>query len=114
MARGVHLEQAGEDTKMKTKLLALIALAGGSLFAQSRFSVGVAIGSGPGPAYYRPAPVAVPAYRPGFVWVEGHSIRTRFGREWIPGHWVRRAAFNPYRAYSYDRDYPRYEYPRYR
>jgi hypothetical protein len=110
MARGVHLEQAGEDTKMKTKLLALIALAGGSLFAQSRFSVGVAIGSGPGPAYYRPAPVVVaaPAYRPGFIWVAGYWDHSRFGRTWVPGHYVRRAAFRHYR------EYPRYDYPRYR
>jgi hypothetical protein len=82
---------------MKTKLLALIVLAGGSLFAQSRFSVGVAIGSGPGPAYYRPAPVAVPAFRPGFVWQEGYWMGSRFGREWVPGHWERRAYPQSYR-----------------
>ena len=92
---------------MKTKLLALIVLAGGSMFAQSRFSVGVAIGSGPGPAYYRPAPIAAPAFRPNRVWVAGHWTRTRFGRTWVPGQWVRRAAVNPYAA-SPSRNTPRY------
>ena len=101
MAQTLHFGMAGEDTKMKTKLLALIALAGGSLFAQSRFSVGVAVGSGPGPAYYRPAPVAAPvfrpAFRPGFRWVPGHWARTGFGRQWVPGQYVRVAA-GPYRT----------------
>src|SRR5689334_226733 len=101
MASSLHSKQAGEDTTMKTKLLALILMAGGSMFAQSRFSVGVSIGSGPGPVYYRPAPVAMRAYRPGFVWVEGHMIRTRFGREWIPGHWERRSRFNSDYYYRY-------------
>ena len=36
---------------MKTKLLAVMLLAGGSLFAETRFSIGVGIGT---PAYYAP------------------------------------------------------------
>jgi hypothetical protein len=71
---------------MKTKLMALLLVVGGSLFAQPRFSIGVNLGT---PAYYRPAPVAV-AYRPacpgpGYVWVDGY--RDGYGR-WISGYWA--------------------------
>ena len=46
-----------EKHHMKTKLLALVLLAGGSaMFAQTRFSVGVNIG-GNGPGYYAPVPM---------------------------------------------------------
>jgi hypothetical protein len=44
---------------MKTKLLALMILAGGSMFAQTRFSIGIGVG-GHGTGYYQPAP---PSYR---------------------------------------------------
>jgi len=72
---------------MKTKLMALILVAGGSLFAQTRFSVGVNFGS---PGYYAPAPVVVPAYRPvapgpGYVWVDGYH--DAWGR-WVAGYWA--------------------------
>src|SRR5260370_912790 len=39
----------------ETKLLALVLLAGGSLFAETRFSVGINIG-GYAPGYYPPPP----------------------------------------------------------
>ena|SRR5579862_7724544 len=72
---------------MKTKLMTLILVAGGSLFAQTRFSVGVNFGS---PGYYAPAPIAVPAYRPvapgpGYVWVDGYH--DAWGR-WVDGYWA--------------------------
>jgi hypothetical protein len=59
---------------MKKKLMAVLLVAGGSLFAQTRFSVGVQFGA-PGYAPV-PAPVAT-AYRPpcpgpGYVWVDGY------------------------------------------
>src|ERR1041385_8347373 len=79
---------------MKTKLLALALLAGGSMFAQTRFSIGVGVG----PSY--PAPVyAYRAPRPGpdFVWVEGHWVRAGFRNRWIPGYWTRQ----PYRSGYY-------------
>jgi hypothetical protein len=72
---------------MKTKLMALfLMVAGGSLFAQPRFAIGVSLGA---PAYYAPAPVAV-AYRPpcpgpGYVWVDGY--RDGYGR-WFAGYWA--------------------------
>jgi hypothetical protein len=79
--------QGGNKTNMKTKLMALILVAGGSLFAQTQFSVGVNFGS---PGYYPPAPVAVHAYRPvtpgpGYVWVDGYH--DAWGR-WVAGYWA--------------------------
>ena len=41
---------------MKTKLLTLLLLVGSSMFAQSRFSIQVGIGT---PGYYAPPPPAV-------------------------------------------------------
>ena len=62
---------------MKTKLMALLLMAGGSVFAQSGFSIGVHIGA---PGYYRPAPapVVVAAYRtvrpgPGYIWIDPYQ-----------------------------------------
>jgi len=48
------------DKEMKTKLLAMVLLAAGSLCAATRFSFGVGVGV---PAYYPPAPPVV-AYAP--------------------------------------------------
>src|SRR5690349_12624987 len=49
---------------MKSKLLIAFALlAGGSAFAQTRFSIGIGVG-GYGPGYYAPAPVYVAPARP--------------------------------------------------
>lgn len=71
---------------MKAKLMALTLVAGGSIFAQTRFSVGVNFGS---PGYYPPAPAAV-AYRPvapgpGYIWVDGYN--DAWGR-WVEGYWA--------------------------
>jgi len=69
---------------MKTKLMAILLVAGGSLFAETHFSIGVNVG---GPRYYAPAPVV--AYRPacpgpGYVWVDGYN--DGYGN-WINGYW---------------------------
>jgi hypothetical protein len=94
---------------MKTKLLALILLAGGSLFAGSRFSIHVGIGAGPYPAYgygpyapypaygyYLPAPPPVPVYgyavpsaRPGYAWVPGYWYPRGPRWAWRAGYWTR-------------------------
>ncbi len=76
---------------MKTKLMAMLLVAGGSLFAQ-HLSVGVGIGA---PGYYgvgpvAPPPVAVGAYRPpcpgpGYVWMDGYY--GTYGN-WIAGYWA--------------------------
>jgi hypothetical protein len=52
---------------MKTKLLALVLLAGGTMFGQSRFSVGIGVG-GYAPGYAVSVP---PCPGPGYVWVDG-------------------------------------------
>jgi hypothetical protein len=72
---------------MKLRLMGLLMMAGGSLFAQSHFSIGVRIGT---PGYYAPAPVAVAAYRPpcpgpGYVWIDGYN--DAYGR-WYDGYWA--------------------------
>ena len=53
---------------MKTKLLAVMLLAGGALFAQPRISVGV--GFNQGPAVY--ASNIPPCPGPGYTWVNGY------------------------------------------
>src|SRR6185436_4893358 len=99
---------------MKTKLLALVLLAGGSaMFAQTRFSVGVNIGGGYAPGYYAPVPMQVvrPPYPgPGFVWVDGYWNPNRFGRAWVPGRWSRPYGYHVaprYIAPSYSNGYNR-------
>jgi hypothetical protein len=77
---------------MKTKLMVVLLVAGGSLFAQTRFSVGVQFGS---PGYYEAGPAAVPVgvtgYRPpcpgpGYVWIDGYY--DGYGN-WVGGYWAR-------------------------
>ncbi|HTT64058.1 MAG TPA: hypothetical protein VMG35_19540 [Bryobacteraceae bacterium] len=89
---------------MKTKLLAVLLLAGGSLFAAPRVFVGVRVGGyvGPAPvvAYAPPrAPVAAyipPAPGPGYAWVGGYWYPHGARWAWRAGYWARR----PYpRAY---------------
>jgi hypothetical protein len=96
---------------MKTKWMAPVILAGilmtgGSLFAQSRFSVGIGVGL---PGYYAPPPVV--AYRPpypgpGYYWVDGYY--NPYG-SWIAGYWA-----PPAYGYGYGYVAPRYySAPRY-
>ncbi|HYL78947.1 MAG TPA: hypothetical protein VEU96_32450 [Bryobacteraceae bacterium] len=69
---------------MKTKLVAMLLVVGGSLFAETHFSVGINVG---GPRYYAGAPVAAyrPAYPgPGYVWVDGYY--DGYGN-WVDGYW---------------------------
>jgi hypothetical protein len=80
---------------MKTKLLAMLFLAGGSMFAQTRFSVGIGVG-GYGQGYYQQAPAyaIVPAYPgPGYTWIDGYWAP---GGGWINGYWFRQ----PYSTFS--------------
>ncbi|HMD48747.1 MAG TPA: hypothetical protein VKG79_06605 [Bryobacteraceae bacterium] len=68
---------------MKTKLLALLFLAGSEAFAGPRFFAGVGV---PAPAYVAPAPVA---YAPGYVWVPGYSYPVGPRLVWHAGYWAR-------------------------
>lgn len=65
---------------MKTKLLAVLLLAGSSLFAAPRVFVGIGVGIGGyvGPAYAPPAvrvAVVPPCPGPGYAWVGGYWYR---------------------------------------
>lgn len=109
---------------MKTKLLAMALLAGGSVFAQTRFSIGVGVGGyapsyGYAPGYYAPYPpaqvVAPPYPGPGYAWVDGYA--SPYGGPWVQGYWSRRPYVggyiaaprfdNRYYGGGYRRDYDR-------
>jgi hypothetical protein len=86
---------------MKTKLLAMMILAGGSMFAQTRFSAGVEFGgsgvgfNAPPPAYATEMP---PCPGPDFTWVDGYWSQN-YGRSvWTPGFWNRQPFYNGYRG----------------
>ena len=69
---------------MKTRLMALMLIAGGALFAETHVAVGVQFGM---PV---PAPMAVNAYRPpcpgpGYVWIDGYYDAYGNGQE---GYWA--------------------------
>jgi hypothetical protein len=95
---------------MKTKLLALVFVAGSSLFAGSRFYVGIGVG-GYGPGYYAPPPPPVVAYAPpypgpGYTWVDGYYYPVGPRYVWHRGYWAR----PPYARSYWVR--PRYYGPR--
>jgi hypothetical protein len=78
---------------MKTKLLALIFLAGASAFAETHFSIGIDVG--PRYGYYAPPPpprvaYVTPAPGPGFVWVSGYWYPSGSRYAWRDGYWARR------------------------
>ena len=71
---------------MKTRLMALMLVAGGALFAQTHVAIGIQIGR----PVLVPAPVVVNAYRPpcpgpGYVWIDGYY--DEFGN-WYDGYWA--------------------------
>ena len=83
---------------MKTKLLALMILAGSSMFAGSHFYVGIGAG-GYYPGYYYappppPPPAVVYAPRPGYSWVPGYYYPSGPRYSWRAGYWGR----PPYRG----------------
>ncbi len=99
---------------MKTKLIAMLMLAAGSLFAGPHFSFGfgfgvpvapapVVVAPAPvyvaPPAYVAPAPVAYvgPAPGPGYVWVNGFYDYWGGRRVWRPGYWRAPAFAGRYR-----------------
>jgi hypothetical protein len=95
---------------MKTKLgvLAVALIAGGTMFAQTRLSIGVGVG-GFGPGYYPPpaySQYVPPCPGPGYSWVDGYWTPQSGRNVWIAGFW--RAPIG--RSY---RVAPRYVAPRY-
>jgi WXXGXW repeat (2 copies) len=95
---------------MKTKLLALVLLAGGSMFAQTRFSIGIHIG-GNGRGYYPQTPpyasVQPPCPGPDYGWIDGYWSQNSGRSNWVPGYWTRQQYG---RAYQTE---PRYRQPSY-
>lgn len=74
---------------MKMKLLALLLLAGGSLFAGTRVFFGFGAG-GCGYRYY-PPPVAVyapPCPGPGYTWITGYWYPVGPRYYWRAGYWA--------------------------
>jgi hypothetical protein len=78
---------------MKTKLgvVAVALMAGGTMFAQPRVSIGVGVG-GYGPGYYPPPAYAQympPCPGPDYAWSDGYWV-PRGGRNvWMNGSWRR-------------------------
>ena len=80
---------------MKTKLLAMMLLAGGSIFAptmfaQTRFSIGLGFGTQGGGFYQAPPAYASnipPCPGPGYTWVDGFWTNDYGRRTWVAGYW---------------------------
>src|SRR5579875_2330066 len=84
-----------DELTMKTKLLALLLLAGSSVFAAPRVFFGVGVGVGPAYSYVAapppPAPVvtyAAPAPGPGYSWVGGYYYPVGPRWYWRAGYWA--------------------------
>jgi hypothetical protein len=99
---------------MKSKLLLIGMLASGSLFAGTRFSFGIGIGT-PG-YYYAPPPPPVVAYAPpypgpGYTWIGGHWYPSGPRYSWHAGYWAASPYANAYWVaprYRGHRYYPGY------
>jgi hypothetical protein len=79
---------------MKGKLLALLFLAGSTMFAGPRVFVGVGFGYPAPIAYYAPPPAPVAAYvppipGPGYRWVSGYWYPSGPRWAWRGGYWAR-------------------------
>jgi hypothetical protein len=78
---------------MKTKLLTIMLLAGGSIFAQTRVSIGIGLG-GHGAGFYQPPPsyasIVPPCPGPDFIWVDGYWSQNHGRNTWVAGYWNRR------------------------
>src|SRR5258708_24694939 len=75
--------------KTKLKILAVALIAGGTMFAQPRVSIGIGVGGyGPGysppPAYTQYVP---PCPGPGYAWVDGYWVPQGGRNVWISGFW---------------------------
>jgi hypothetical protein len=76
---------------MKKKLLVMMILAGGSLFAETHFSLGIGIST---PGYYAPPPPPLVAYAPpspgpGYTWIAGYWYPAGARYAWHAGYWAR-------------------------
>ncbi|HVO98067.1 MAG TPA: hypothetical protein VMT15_08365 [Bryobacteraceae bacterium] len=88
---------------MKTKLMAMLLMAGSTMFAGVRFGVGVGFG-----VPYAPAPVMVAAPRPGYVFVNGAWVLPPYaGAYWVGPRWYGGRYVAGYWAHGYVRPYAR-------
>ena len=71
-------------TALKTTLLAMALLAGGSLFG-AQLSIGIRIGPPPPPRVVRVLP---PRPGPEFIWVEGYWYPVGNHYKWHEGYWT--------------------------
>jgi len=76
---------------MRTKLLALLLLAGSSLFAENHWSINIGVGT---PYYYAPPPPPVVAYATpspgaGYTWIPGYYYPAGARYVWRSGYWSR-------------------------
>src|SRR5438128_3253618 len=88
---------------MKTKLLAMMFLAGGSMFAQTRFSIGIGLG-GRGAGFYQPPPYAYntpPCPGPDYTWVDGYWSQNYGRNTWVDGYWNRQPFSSGYQVVPY-------------
>ena len=94
--------------RTKLRILAVALIAGGTMFAQPRLSIGIGVG-GHGPAIY-PYPAyaqyAPPCPGPDYTWADGYWAPQGARNVWIAGYW-RRPFAGGYRVA------PRYVEPRY-
>ncbi len=80
---------------MKSKLVALLFLAGTTVFAGPRFFFGVGVGYAPAPvAVYAPPPAPIVAYAapapgPGYSYVSGYYAPVGPRWVWHGGYWAR-------------------------
>jgi WXXGXW repeat (2 copies) len=88
-----------EGNLMKTKVLAMMLVAAGSMFAQARVSVGVGVGAAGG-GYYPQGPSYAanipPSPGPGYIWADGYWSQNYGGSVWVPGYWYLPAFNNSY------------------
>ena len=89
---------------MKTKLLALLLLAGSAAFAAPRFFFGIGVGPAfgyyapPPPVYAAPPPVYAAPYAyaapvaagPGYAWIGGYWYPAGGSWAWRAGYWAPR------------------------
>ena len=86
---------------MKTKLLAKMLLAGGAMFAQTRFSIGIGLG-GHGAGFYQPPPSYAsnipPCPGPDYTWVDGYWTQDYGRNTWVAGYWNRQPITSGYQV----------------
>jgi hypothetical protein len=96
---------------MKTKLLAMILLSGGALWADTNFYFGIGIGN-PRPQRYAvqppppPPPVRYAQRSPGrnYAWVPGYWVWMGNGYAWQDGYWMKQGRGNGRQGGKHDRD----------